>query len=64
MAKKVCKMYQGKVMPAKVQWDWIGIDEEDYVIVEDEEGKYGKFLAIYKPTKPEDIELVEKNTGE
>lgn len=60
MAKKIAKVVQGELRPAKVQLEWIGVDEGEVVIIQDDEGKHGRFLSIYKPEKPEDIELVKK----
>ena len=43
------------------QWNWIGTKEGELVIVQDDEGKHGRFISIYPPTKKEDKQLIQDN---
>ncbi len=64
MVKKIAKIVQGVIRPAKHQYDWLHANEGDHVIIEDKEGKHGPYLAIYKPTTEEDLELLKDIHGE
>lgn len=62
MVKATQRRQQNNLLRIKgTQWDWIGIKEGDYVIVQDDEGKHGRFLSIYPPTKKEDKQLITDN---
>ena len=58
MVKKVSRINLGQIRPMSAQLEWIGVTHGEYVIIEDDASKHGKFLSIYKPTKAEDKDLV------
>jgi hypothetical protein len=39
------------ITPPKIYWEHMGIIDEQEIIISDEEGKYGKFVALYNTKK-------------
>lgn len=60
LGKKIVRIVQNQMRPGAWQYGFLGLQNGDYVVLDVEEGKKGRFGYFYKPVTKEDLALVEE----